>query len=261
MSRPRLQHRHVPDLVDDVLDRPRAMAGENAMRAVGTELRTSAAGHQGKCPAHRPAGKRQPPPCIAALGDQVPARKRQRVQVVQRLARHPAAQHLACRQPHRPRLGLADDDEIARGLEQLRHLRCRQPDEPDAAAACPLRLCPPRLGAVVDERRQHDAEIAVHRLAGRKHDLVTAAREQRRHVTERHARQRVQPALDLVGDSRHPGEGLEAGPITARDGVLADESVCRSEIGKHDTHVVLLSACPDAGQGAGHGPREVNLDR
>ena len=64
------------DLVDDVLDRARAVAGEDPVLTVGAELGTAPARQQREPAADRP---RRPPdadPPAAILGDQIPPRKR-----------------------------------------------------------------------------------------------------------------------------------------------------------------------------------------
>src|SRR6185295_11101051 len=74
------------DLIDDVLNRPRPVAGEDAVRAIGAELRTAAAGEQREAAADRPRRPLDPELPPAIFGDQIPARKRQRVEIVDLLA-------------------------------------------------------------------------------------------------------------------------------------------------------------------------------
>src|SRR5205823_14111622 len=63
------------DLVDDVLDRAGAVAGQNPMRAVGAELRTAAAREQRIAAADRARRPLDPELAAAILGDEVPARE------------------------------------------------------------------------------------------------------------------------------------------------------------------------------------------
>src|SRR5580765_2501232 len=65
------------DLVDDVGDRPGPIASEDAVRAVGAELRTSAAGEQRKAAADWSRRPLNAEPALAALGDEIPSGERQ----------------------------------------------------------------------------------------------------------------------------------------------------------------------------------------
>ena len=91
------------------------------MRTVGAEFRTAAAGEQRITAADRP---REPldaqPPAI--FGDQIPARERQRVEIVDLFADDVAAERFALCQPHHRRLWLAVQSEVAVIGEQFGHL-------------------------------------------------------------------------------------------------------------------------------------------
>ena len=94
-------------------DRSRAVARQNPVRAVGAELGAAAAGEQRK-----PAADRPRRPLDAALAPQssvtqIPARKRQRVEIVDLLAGDDRLRDLALREAHDRRFGLAGDDEVA----------------------------------------------------------------------------------------------------------------------------------------------------
>ena len=139
-------------LVDDVRDRPRAVAGQNPVRAIRAELRAPAAREQRKAAAHRPRRKSDARLEPAILGDQIPARKRQRVQIVDLFAdRHPA-RDVALRQAHHARFRLAVEDEVGVVAEQLGHLRRRDPHEADLHTARAHLIGPRPLRLVVDQR-------------------------------------------------------------------------------------------------------------
>src|SRR5207302_504674 len=100
------------ELVDDVANRSDAVAGENPVRAVGAKFRTAAAREQRQSAAD---GTRRPldaVPPIAIAGDQIPARKRQRIEIADRFRGEIARRDMAPRQAHHARFGLAVQNEI-----------------------------------------------------------------------------------------------------------------------------------------------------
>src|ERR1019366_275473 len=72
-------------LVHDVRDRPRAVAGQNPVRAVGAELRTSAAREQREAAADGAREELEAHP-RAIFGHQIPAWERQPIEIVDLLA-------------------------------------------------------------------------------------------------------------------------------------------------------------------------------
>ena len=71
-----------------------------------------------------------------------------------------AARHVALGQPHDAGFGLAIEDEIAVVLEELGHLRRRDADEADLDAARAHPIGPGRFVLVIDERREHERDVA-----------------------------------------------------------------------------------------------------
>jgi len=149
--RTRVALAQVRELVGDVLHRAGAIAGQDAVRAIGAELGTSAARQHREAAAGRPPGARdieaEPP-----LAQQIPAWKRQGIQVRKRRARDAARKRGAGYKLHHRGLGLAIDQEIGVRLEQLRHLRRREPDEPDARAPSAHHVGPGGLLLEVNQR-------------------------------------------------------------------------------------------------------------
>ena len=101
------------------------------------------------------------PNCTRSLGDQIPARERQRVEIVDLLADDDPLGDVALRQPHHAGFRLAVEDEVAVAVEQLRHLRRRDADEPDLDAARAHPIGPRRFVLVIDQRRQHERDVAI----------------------------------------------------------------------------------------------------
>src|SRR5262249_58938028 len=85
------------DFIDDVLDRPRAITREDPVRAVRAELGTAAAREQRITAADRTRRPLDPEAVAAILGDEIPARERQRIEVVDLLADDDAARDPALR--------------------------------------------------------------------------------------------------------------------------------------------------------------------
>src|SRR6185312_995151 len=145
------------DLVHDVPDRSRAITRENPVRAVGAELGTPAAGEQRVAAADRTRRPLDAEAAPAVLGDEVPARERQRVEVVDLFRdRNPGRDHARLREAHHAGFGFALEDEVAVALEELRHLRRRDADEADLDALRAHLVGPLRLVLVVDKRREHE---------------------------------------------------------------------------------------------------------
>ncbi len=119
--RPRMLIAQPLQFIRDVRDRPRPVACENPVRTVRAELGAATAGEQRIPAADRPREPFGAHPS-AVLGDQIPARKRQRVQIVDLLADDDAVRDLSLCQPHHGGFGLAVQDEIAMIGEELGHL-------------------------------------------------------------------------------------------------------------------------------------------
>ena len=207
------------------------------MRTVGAELGAAAAGEQGIPSADRPGEEFDAhPPAI--LGDQIPARERQRVEVVDLLADDVAVQDLALRQPHHRGFGLAVEDEIAVFGEQLGHLRRRDADEPDLHAARAHPVGPRRLVLVVDKRRQYQRHVAVEDLAARPFHVVARAVENRRDIGHVDARHVMEPLLEIRHHGRHARKRIEPRSVSTDHRVLADKTSIGFQVRENDLHSV-----------------------
>ncbi len=128
------------------------------------------------------------------------------------------------------------EDEVAVILEQLRHLRRGDADEPDLDAARAHPVGPRGFVLVIDQRRQHERDVAVHQLAARPRHLVAGARQDGgdvRHVDARHV---VELLLQIRHDRRHARKRIEPRSVAADDGVLADEPAIRFQVCENHSH-------------------------
>src|SRR5262249_37701316 len=89
---------------------------------------------------------------------------------------------------------------------------------------------------VIDERREHDGDVAFGRRTGRSHDLMAGAPGQRGGVGEMHAGQVVKTALEGRDDTRDSRERPEAGSVPARDRVFTDETNTTTNICQNNAH-------------------------
>ena len=227
------------DFIDDVRDRSRAVPRQDAVRAVRTEFRAAAAGEQRVSAADRARRPLDAEPAAAILRDQIPARERQRIEIVDLFAHdHPRRNLPGLRQTDRRRFRLAVEDEVAVVGEQLRHLRRRDAEEAHAHAARAHAVRPRRLVPVVDERRQHERHIGVRRVAGvaRPDHLMAGAGENRRDVGHVHARHVVKLFLEIANNRRDARERIEARSVAADDGVFADEPAIGFQICENHSH-------------------------
>jgi hypothetical protein len=170
------------------------------VRAIRAELRAAAAGEQRIAAANR-TREQFDPELAAILGDQIPPRERQRIEIVDLLADDRPVERLALGQPHDRRLRLAVQEEIAVIGEQLGHLRRRDADEPDLHPARAHPVGPRGLVLVIDQRRQHERDVAIEHLATRPADVVAGAGEDRRDVGHVDAGDVVELLLEI----RHHG--------------------------------------------------------
>src|SRR6185503_15439477 len=97
-------------LVRDVGDRACAIAREDSVRAVRAELGAAAAREQRIPAADRPRRPPDPERLAAILGDEIPPRKRQRVEIVDLLAHDDARWNVASGHAHDGGFGLAVQD-------------------------------------------------------------------------------------------------------------------------------------------------------
>ena len=103
----------------------------------------------------------------------------------------------------------------------------------------PLRahaIGPGGLVLVVDQRRQHERDVAVHFLAARPLHLVAGARQDGRDVGHVHARHVVELLLQIRHHRRHARERLEPRSVSADDRVLADETAIGFQVCENDPH-------------------------
>jgi hypothetical protein len=207
------------------------------MRAVRTELRAATAGEQRIAAPDRP---REPldahPPAI--LGDEIPARERQRIEIVDRLAGHDARRNKPLSESHDARFGLAVEDEVAVIDEQFGHFRRGDADEPhlDAAGAHPIG--PRGFVLVIDERGQDERHVAGHQIVARPLHIVAGTRQDGREVRHVHARHVVKLLLQVRGHGRHARKRIETRSVAAHDGVFADEAAVRFQVCENNSHRV-----------------------
>ena len=206
------------------------------MRAVRAELRAAAARQQREPAADRPREPLFSRLPAAVFPDQIPARKRQRVEVVDLLADHPAAGRRVVGEANDRRFGLALEHEIAVVGEELRHLRRRDADEADLHAARAHAVGPRRLVLVIDQRREHERDIGVGLGATGESHFMAAARENRGGVSQVDARHVVELFLEIRHHGRHARKRIEPRSVTADDRVLADEPACGRQICEKHSH-------------------------
>ena len=245
-------------LVHDVRDRPRAVAGQNPVRAVGAELRAAAAREQRVAAADGAREELEAHP-RAIFGDQIPARERQRIEIVDLLADDRALRDDALRQPHDRRFRLAVEDEIAVVGEQLRHLRRRDADEADLDALRAHAIGPRGFVLVIDERREHERDVALHFFAARPLHVVAGARQDGRDVGHVDAGHVVELLLEIRHHRRHARERIEPRSVPADDGVLADEPAIGLQVCEHDSHQSPQSADTTRARRTGNTPVTASL--
>ena len=133
----------------------------------------------------------------------------------------------ALRQAHNAGLRLAVEDEIAVVHEELGHLRRRDADETDLHALGAHLVGPPGFVLVVDERRQHERDVAVHHFFARPLHLVPGAGQDGRQIRHVHAGDVVKLLLDIDGRAGHARKRIETRSVAADHGVLTDEPAAR----------------------------------
>ena len=229
------------DLVDDVGDRPGAIAGEDAMRAVGAELRTSAAGEERKAAADRPRRPLNAEPARAALGDEIPPGKRQRIEVLNFLADGDPGRNDALRDAHDTGFGLAVQDEVAVIDKQRRHLRGGDADEPYFDSAGAHLVGPRGLALVIDQRRENQRDVPVDRLIPCPPHLVAGARQDGRQIRHVDARHVMKLFLEVSSRARDARKRIQPGSVAANNCVLADEPAIRFQICENNSHTDYLA--------------------
>src|SRR5207237_2945709 len=106
---------------------------------------TAAAREQRIAAAHRARRPLDSESMAAIFRDEIPARKRQRIQILDLFADDEPARHLALREAHHGRLRLAVQDEVAVVAEELGHLRRGDADEYHLHAARAHAIGPSRF--------------------------------------------------------------------------------------------------------------------
>ena len=204
------------------------------MRAVGAELRAAAAGEQRVAAAHRARRPFDAELPLAILRDEIPARERQGIEVVDLLADDVSIGNVALGDPHDARFRLAVENEIAVIGEELRHLRGRDSNEPDFDAACAQRVGPRGFMPMIDDRRQHEREIRADRRVGvrtaRPDDLVSRARQDGGNVGHVHAGHIVELLFEIRNDAGDARERHQPGPVPADYRILTDEPAVRLQV-------------------------------
>ena len=97
-------------------------------------------------------------------------------------------------------------------LEQLRHLRRRDADEADLDAFRAHAIGPGRFVLVIDERRQHERDVAGEFVAARPFHLVAGARQDGGDVGHVDARDVVELLLEPGHHRRHARKRIETDP-------------------------------------------------
>ncbi len=233
--RPRVPIAQPFELVDDVADRPRAITGDDAVRAVGAELGAAAACEQRVATAHWPGRPLEPEVRLAAAHE-IPARERQRVEVGDRVARRHAPRDGAARQLHHAGFRLAVQDEIAVALEEPRQLRGRDADESNRDAALPHPIGPRGFVAVVDERREHERNVALDQAAARPAHVVAGARQNGGAGRQLHARRVVKLLLEMRDQPRDARKGIKTRPKASDYGVFADKTAVGLQVREYHPH-------------------------
>src|SRR5258708_6407571 len=103
------------ELVRDAEDRSLAMAGKDAMRAIGAELGAAAAGQDRKAAANGSHDESTRKSSGRFLTHEIPAREWKDIKIIQRWARDSAGKYFTVEQSHRRDFRLADDQEIRVG--------------------------------------------------------------------------------------------------------------------------------------------------
>ena len=89
---------------------------------------------------------------------------------------------------------------------------------------------------VIDQRRQHQRDVALHLVAARPLHLVAGARQNRRDVGHVDARHVVEFLLQIRHHRRHARERIETRSVAADDGILAHEPAMGFQICENDSH-------------------------
>ena len=144
--------------------------------------------------------------------------------------------------------------------EQLGHFRRRDADEPDLHAAGAHPVGPRGLVLVIDQRRQHERDVAIDHFATRPTDVVAGAGEDRRDVGHVDAGDVVELLLEIRHHGRDARERIEPRSVSADHRVLADKPSIRLQVRENDLHQSPQSDISDpdrktAAQAVNGGPR------
>ncbi len=142
----------------------------------------------------------------------------------------------ALRQAHDAGFWLAVQDEVAVAFEEVRHLRGGDADEADlhAAGAHPVR--PRRFGLVVDQRRQHQRDVAVVLFATGPDHFMAGARQDRSDIGQVDAGNVVELFLEIRHHFRDACERIEPRSVSANDRIFARESAIGFKVCENDPH-------------------------
>ena len=116
--------------------------------------------------------------------------------------------------------------------------------------------------AMVNERREHDGDVAIDRLIARPAHLVAVGGEDGREVAHHHARHVMETVLHLRKDVRDFRKRLETGSVPAHNRVFRDYSGTTLEICENHTHKRRSSTLLDYSTRAlGRLPQDPRTDR
>src|SRR5713226_132736 len=113
-------------------------------------------------------------------------------------------------------------------------MRRRRAHKADLRASSFDLLCPLDFVPIINQRGQHDCQIAVNRLVVARHDdFVSGLREDGGQVSDVYARHILEDAAHIFFEAGHERMTLEAGAVPAGYGVLIDVSVSPSKISEN----------------------------
>src|SRR5438093_12253530 len=129
------------EFLDNICHGAGPVRRQNAVRAVGAELRTAAARKDREAGARQQRAGTHSEQVIAPIPNQVPSRKRETIEISHLLAPVHAGEVTLLQDFLDDTLRLSDDDEVRVILEQLRYLGTCQPDKSNLHAARAGRVC------------------------------------------------------------------------------------------------------------------------
>ncbi len=154
----------------------------------------------------------------------IPARERQRIEIGNRGTQDQSVGIFACCDLKRGRFGLAADYEIAGAIEEFRQVRSGLAKKTDPYSAPARLLGPLTFMLVINQRSQHQREIAVHRpIVSGVYYFVTGSRKDGSQITDMNAGDVLSNAAKMHAQTSCKGITGETRAVTTGYRVLVNK--------------------------------------